>query len=215
MEAINTAWQAMSGWELTAVLLSVLYLVLAIRQNPWCWPAAFCSTAIFAVLFWNVSLLMESALHIYYLAMAVYGAWAWRKGVSGQGGTLPIIRWRASQHLLAITAIVVLTLISGTLLSDNTSAVRPYLDSFTSWGAVITTWMVTRKVLENWVYWLVFDGLSIVLFLDRGLLLTAGLFMLYEAMVLVGMWKWWHAYKRQQQPSTCNERTNANNCLTE
>lgn len=65
------AAQAMSAWEAIAVALGVTYLLLAVRENLWCWYAAFISTSIFLVLFWNVNLLMESALQVYYLVMAV------------------------------------------------------------------------------------------------------------------------------------------------
>ncbi|MFT6132787.1 MAG: nicotinamide mononucleotide transporter, partial [Shewanella sp.] len=50
----------MTFWEAVAVMLALAYLILAMRTNIWCWSAAFISTAIYTVLFWNVSLLMES-----------------------------------------------------------------------------------------------------------------------------------------------------------
>ena len=74
------AAQLMSPWEAAAVVLGIAYLLLAMRESLWCWYAAFASTSIFLVLFWNVSLVMESALQIYYLAMAVYGWWQWQHG---------------------------------------------------------------------------------------------------------------------------------------
>jgi len=196
LDGIHTAWLAMSGWEVAAVLLSLLYLVLAIRQNALCWYAAFASTAIFTVLFWDVSLLMESALNAYYLVMAVYGWLLWRRGSSDQPQR-PIVRWQWRQHLIALVLIGTLSLISGGLLSEHTQAAMPYLDSITTWGAVVTTWMVARKVLENWLYWLVIDALSVYLFLERGLMLTAVLFMIYEVMVLFGLWRWWRDYQAQ------------------
>ena len=71
---------ASSPWELAAVILAVAYLALVIRENIWCWYAAFVSTAIFLVIFWQVQLYMESGLQVFYLAMAVYGWWQWRRG---------------------------------------------------------------------------------------------------------------------------------------
>ena len=73
INTVITELRASSHWELLAVVLAIAYLVLAMRQNSWCWPAAFFSTMIYTVLFWNVSLLMESVLNGYYLLMAVYG----------------------------------------------------------------------------------------------------------------------------------------------
>ena len=76
---LQQAWAAMSGWELAAVVLGIAYLLLAMRESLWCWYAAFGSTAIFLFIFWDVSLLMESALQVYYLGMAIYGWWHWQQ----------------------------------------------------------------------------------------------------------------------------------------
>ena len=72
-EGIVAAAQAMSIWEVAAVILGIAYLVLAMRQSILCWYAAFGSTAIFSWLFWDVSLVMESGLNAYYLIMAIIG----------------------------------------------------------------------------------------------------------------------------------------------
>lgn len=206
LEAVQAAWQAMSVAEIIAVALGLAYLLLAMRQNNACWYAAFGSTAIFSWLFWDVSLVMESALNVYYLAMAVYGLWAWRHGHDNQHvSPLPITRWSWHQHLLAMTAIAGLTVCSGWLLEQFTGAARPWLDSFTTWGAVITTWMVTRKILENWLYWLVIDSAAIVLYIDRELYLTAVLMALYVILAITG-WFLWLAEYRQQQNNESQER---------
>ena len=65
--------QAYSAAEIIAVAMAILYLLLAIRENIWCWPCAGISTAIYVYLFVEARLYMESALNIFYLAMAIYG----------------------------------------------------------------------------------------------------------------------------------------------
>ncbi|WP_299768527.1 nicotinamide riboside transporter PnuC [uncultured Pseudoteredinibacter sp.] len=188
--------QAMAIWELIAVVCALLYLGLAMMEKISCWYFAFVSTAIYTVIFWNVSLVMESALQIYYLLMAVFGWWQWRQ-LSNQEKPLRIHCWSWQRHILAITLVLVLTVISGSLLESYSQAAMPFLDSFTTWGAVVTTYMVARKVLENWIYWLVIDGISIYLYLDRGLIFTAALFVLYEVMVIFGFFKWRQLMARQ------------------
>ena len=76
----------------------------------------------------------------------------------------------------------------------------PYLDSFTTWGAVLTTYMVAKKVLENWLYWLVIDTVAIYLYLDRELYLTALLMVIYVVLALFGFKMWLKTYQ-QQKPS--------------
>ena len=183
-------------WETLAVLLGIAYLLLAMYEKISCWYAAFASTLIFLFLFREVNLLMESALQVYYLGMAVYGWWQWRHGGRADG-SLAISRWPLQAHLAALVGVLALTAISGSLLARHTEASWPFLDSFTTWGAVLTTWMVARKILENWLYWIVVDSLSIFLYVERGLYLTAGLFAVYVIIVLFGFATWMRHYRNQ------------------
>ena len=183
----------MSLLEVTAVIFAMAYLLLAVRENILCWLFAFLSTAIYTVLFWDVSLLMESALNVYYMVMAVYGWQQWtRGGTNGddQPHALAVRSMSGQQHVLVITGIAILCLVSGKLLSEHSSAAWPYVDSFTTWASVITTYLVTRKYLQNWLYWIVIDAVSIPLYIDRGLNLTALLFVAYVVIAIVGYFKW-------------------------
>lgn len=193
---ISAAFAAMSHWEVLAVLLSVAYLALIMRHNRLGWYAAFGSTSIFIWLFWDASLLMESALNVYYLLMAVYGWWAWRGG--HEQDTLPIQRLSLMWHVGIVVVVLALTALSGYWLSQHTHAALPYLDSFTTWGAVITTWLVARKVLENWYYWLVIDAAALYLYVQRDLYLTALLMVVFLVMIVIGWLKWRADYEAQQ-----------------
>lgn len=202
LESVAERAAQMSGWEAVAVGLAVAYLLLAVRQNRLCWVAAFVSTALYTLLFWQVQLMMQSALNAYYMAMAVYGWWHWRHGgrsrADGAGARLPITRWSARLHALVLALIATCALVSGALLESNTGAARPYLDSFVTWGAVFTTWMVARKVLENWAYWMVINSAAIFLFVDRGMVLTAGLHASYLAISVFGWRSWYRDYRKQK-----------------
>ena len=184
----------MSGIELAAVILGIAYLLLAMRESLWCWYAALVSTSLFLYLFWQVDLLMESALQVYYIGMAIYGWWHWQHGGTANA-KLEISRWPLRTHLAAIGLTILATIISGALLARYTDAALPYLDSFTTWGSLVTTWMVTQKILENWLYWLVIDSVSIYLYLDRELYLTAALFAVYIIIVIFGYRQWLQHYR--------------------
>jgi nicotinamide mononucleotide transporter len=189
-----------SGWEVTAVILAIAYLLLAVRENILCWYCAFFSTAIYIFLFWNVSLLMESALNVFYLLMAVYGWHQWKYGGKQKSG-VPIRELGLTNNGFIILAIIVVTILSGWLLSRHTHATWPYVDSFTTWGSVVTTIMVAKKFLENWLYWLVIDSVSIPLYIDRGLYLTALLFVLYIFIVIFGYFSWRRRMHVQDNPA--------------
>ena len=200
IEAINTiAHQLLQNslLELAAVIFAVAYLVLAVRENSLCWYAAGISTLIFLFIFWDVKLYMESGLQIYYLAMAFYGWYQWR-GANRETASLRVSKWHAKQHVIALALIATLTFISGSLLNSGTDANLPYLDSFTTWASVVTTFMVTRKILENWFYWLVIDSVSIYLYLDRELYFTSLLFAIYIVIIFFGWFAWNRSYRQRE-----------------
>lgn len=203
LQSLINGAQTMSPWEVVAVIFAIAYLLLAVRENILCWLFAFMSTAIYTVLFWDVSLLMESALNVYYMAMAVYGWYQWTHGGHNddEPHTLAVQSMSAKQHTLVIAVTAVLVVISGYLLSEHSSAVWPYVDSFTTWASVITTYLVTQKYLQNWIYWIVIDAVSIPLYIDRGLGLTALLFAAYIIIAFFGYRSWRKHYQNNGQAS--------------
>lgn len=188
---------AYSALELIAVIASLLYITLAANNSRWCWPAAFISSVIFVVVMWNARLLMDSTLNFYYAIMAIVGWVIWNKtptnnsnGNNSNINASNIVRWAPSSHLIAITAVLVCSLISGALLSRYSDAAFPYLDSFTTWGSLLATWMLAKKVLENWLYWIVLDAVSIYLYINKALLFTTFLFIIFVLMSIYAFYNW-------------------------
>ena len=193
-----------SPLEIAAVVLAVAYLVLAIRQNPWCWAAAMVSSAIYLWLMFEAALYMESALQIFYIAMAVYGWWCWThptRGRAGESAVLRISTWPLHRHVFTAVGILLLAGASGALLSRYTDAALPYLDSFTTWGAIVATYLVARKILENWLYWFVIDSVSVYLYVSRELYLTAALFVGYLVLIIVGYRAWRRDWQLSGSPA--------------
>ena len=185
---------ALPRTELTAVLLAVAYLVLAIRQNIWCWLCAAVSTAMYVYLFAQANLYMESLLNVFYFVMAIYGWYMWRRGKSEN--ELPVSVWPRQIHLYAISVIVCLAAASGYLLASFTDAAYPYIDSATTFAAIWATFLVARKVLENWWYWLVIDVVSVFIYWSRGLEATAVLFIVYVVLIPIGLVTWTRSYRQ-------------------
>ena len=180
---------ALQWWELLAVALAVAYLMLAIRQNIWCWAAAAVSTLIYLFIMYEARLYMESALQVFYLGMAAYGWYEWKHG-GADHGELEVSYWPWKRHLAAITVVFVLVFASGELLPRFRAAALPFADAFTTWAAVVATYMVARKILENWIYWFVIDAVSVYLYLSRELYFTAALFVAYLVMIVFGDRSW-------------------------
>ena len=189
---------ASSLWELTAVVLAIAYLLLAMKQSQWCWPAAFISTAIYTVLFWESALLMESVLNAYYLLMAVYGWWVWHQK-DDVGTEQPIVSWQLITHGKVIGGLAIISTMLGYLMANYTNADYAYLDTTTTVFAVFTTWMVIKKVLENWLYWIVINCASIYLYLVKDFNLTVLLFIVYCVIAVWGYKEWRSSYLKYNE----------------
>jgi len=186
-------------WETIAVVLALLYLVLAVKQHISCWLAAFVSSLIYTFLYWDVGLFMFSLLNIFYVLMAIYGWCSWL-GYFSNNDHLPVKRWSLQQHLIAITIILAATYAVGSFLKAHSNV--PYIDAFITFGAVVTTYMVSRKVLENWVYWLVINSFAIYLNIDKGFHQTALLYVIYHVLSVIGFISWRRSFYNPSHVST-------------
>ena len=137
----------------------------------------------------TAGLYMEAYLQVFYVAMGIYG-WSQWKVSDKNNSTFVVNTWSKYQHLTAISIILALSLLSGFLLERFTDAALPFLDALVTWGAVVATYMVAKKLLENWIYWFVIDATSIYLFISRDLWLTAILFMIYIIIIYFGYQSW-------------------------
>ena len=174
--------------EIIGVVLAIGYLLLAVRQIIWCWLAWILSSLLYLYVMFNAGLYMEAALQIFYVAMGLYGWMQWRKGNTEDH--LVVRRWGLGHHLFAVSVILILTLLSGEMLSNYTTAAMPFMDALTTWGAIVTTYMVAKKLIENWIYWFVIDSISIYLFISRELYFTAVLFFVYLFIIIIGYRSW-------------------------
>jgi nicotinamide mononucleotide transporter len=182
------AWRDTSWAEIIAAALAMIYLLLAIRQRLECWAAAFVSSCLYVWVFFGAHLYMESALNAFYAAMAVYGFWQWQQGRGG--GDLEVCRWPVARHVAGALSVIALSMISSYYLRRFTPAAWPFVDSMVTWSSVFATFLVARKVYENWHWWLVIDSVSLCLYFTRRLYLTMLLFSLYLVLIVIGMRQW-------------------------
>ena len=110
----------------------------------------------------------------------------------------PVAVWPLKLHVAAIGGSVAGSIAIGSLMSRGTDAAFPYLDAFVLVSSLVTTYMVARKILENWLYWLVIDSVSVYLYWERGLFLYAWLFALYLVLVVIGFVRWQRDWRAQR-----------------
>jgi nicotinamide mononucleotide transporter len=199
LEQLISGLRATSALEAISVVLGFAYSVLAVRRSRYCWVAGAFSSAILAYLAAQGRLPMQALLQAYYVLVSLYGFWHWSTRV--RGGQRPVGTWPLRAHLLAGAAVLVASVVSARWLTAQTQAAWPYLDSATTWASLIATWLVARMKLENWLYWIVIDAASIVLFGAQHLYFVALLFAAYLGISAVGFFTWLSEYRTSTQPA--------------
>ena len=177
------------GWlEIIAVFTAVIYVFLAAKTNRWCFFFGLISSAIYIYLATSLKFYFDSAINIYYVFMSFYGWFSWSNTSTGklQG----ILKMPKKQFIIILSAGLLLTAILASIVDHFSDASLPYIDAFTTVFAIIATWMVVKKYLENWLIWIVVDLIAAAMYFHKNLFITAALFLLYAIISIVGYKKW-------------------------
>jgi nicotinamide mononucleotide transporter len=181
--------------EVLGVIFSILYLYFSIRQNILLWPMGIASAVLYMVVFYQSKFYADMGLNGYYVVISVYGWVLWKRGKEEQESGLPVSRLgrKNAAVLLLITATAFVGI--GMVLKEYTDSPIPYWDAFTTAVSFTATWMLARKILENWILWIIVDLVSMGLYLYRGLYPTLLLFGIYTTMAVIGYYKWLRSYQ--------------------
>ena len=183
-------WFIDNWLELFGVAVTIAYLFLSIRQSIWLWPLGALSSAIYIAIYFVNKFYADMGLQTYYLIISIYGFIAWLAHKNREGKELAVCRTTLKQWLAlgGITAAIWGALYW--ILSEFTDSPVPVGDSFTTALAITATWMLTRKMIEQWLVFIVADAVSVALYFTRSMPLTAFLYIIYTTMAVVGFYKW-------------------------
>lgn len=176
-------------FEVVGVITGILGVWLTTRQSIWCWPVGLASVASYIVVFLGAKLYAAMGLQFVYVGLVAYGWYAWLHGGEGHA-MLAVSRLPRSLAWGLGAAGVAATVVVGYWLRARTDEALPYLDGFTGSFSLIGQGMQARKYLENWIVWVVVDVVYIGMALTQGLALTAGLYLVYVGLALLGFRDW-------------------------
>lgn len=196
LDAIVNGLLALSGWEVFASLLGIGYVIFAARESQWCWPLAFVSTTIYTLLFWEDQLPMQALLNFYYMGMAVYGYLLWKKQSFAENN-LAISKFSWFHQVLFLLIGSALTYTVASYLQSANASQSPFLDAGVTVFSVLNTILMARKILQNWLYWIVIDAAAIQLYYETGYYATIVMFSVYLVLALVGYLNWMKLYYKE------------------
>jgi nicotinamide mononucleotide transporter len=179
----------MSPIEIVGVVFGILGVWLTTRQKVWCWPIGIVGVLAFVVVFFRAKLYAAMGLQFVYVGLAAYGWYAWLHGGDAHGA-LRVTRTPARTMTALVVAGAAATAGLGWWLGRRTDEALPYLDAFTTVFSLAAQWMQARKQLENWALWVVVDVLYAGMAVSQGLTLTAGLYVVYVGLAVLGYRDW-------------------------
>ncbi len=184
-------WITQNYIELLGLVFGLLYIVFSIKENIWCWPVGFITSALYIYVFFNTKFYADMGLQVYYLLVSVYGWYHWMFGSkSRKQDDLKISRTKARIAVYLSLAFIILFVLISYILVNFTDSEVPYWDAFTTAASFVATWMLARKLIEHWIIWVVVDTVSLGLYIYKGLYPTVILFAVYTLLAILGYVAW-------------------------
>ena len=186
----------MSPIEIAAALFGLLSVYYTLREHVWCWPTGLVNVVLYVVVFFEAKLYADTLLQVVYIALQIYGWYEWLHG--GPAKTeLRISRCSSGTLVFLLLLSAAGTLGMGYGFDHFTDAALPYWDSAITVLSLIAQWLVAKKRLENWLFWIVVDVLGIGVYLVKGLYPTGILYGIYLVMAVMGYRAWWHTWRNE------------------
>jgi nicotinamide mononucleotide transporter len=178
--------------ELSAVILGFAYLILISFSKRIAWVFGIISSAIYVYMAFIGTIYLQAGLQFVYVVLGVFGFINW-----GKSAETKLKMWSLKKHLLVGIPTLLLALTLGFIFS-KTNQKLPYLDAFISAFAILATYLSTKSILENWLYWIVLNLLSMYLWFEQDLQLTVFLFAVNTLMAVFGFILWRKKWKSEQ-----------------
>jgi len=173
--------------EIIAALFGLLYVILASRENFFCWFAGIVNVSIYVFIFSQQKIFANMFLQIVYLLLSFYGLYCWKTAKKGHQAV--ISKMDSSYRYFLI---VLFTLLMGGIylaLIDNSSNLIMF-DTVTTAAGIIATWMQARKFIENWLIWVPTDITVAAMFFIGGLYVSMALYLLYSIIAVFAYFRW-------------------------
>ena len=176
--------------EVLGFALALVMVVCSIRELHWSWPLAIASSLLYFFVFKDSLLYAEASLQIVFAVLALWGWWQWLRGGSADAPALRIHRLERRGWWLCALALALLWPALAWGLMHYTDSDVPWWDALPTALSLIGQALMGRKLLENWLIWLLVNVLSVGLFAHKGLWLTCLLYLVFAAMSVLG-WRAW------------------------
>ncbi|MGV3771106.1 MAG: nicotinamide riboside transporter PnuC [Sphingobium phenoxybenzoativorans] len=187
----------MTALEILAVALGLANILLLVRRSVWNYPFGIAMVCLYAWIFFHARLYSDTLLQFFFLLLNAYGWFHWSR--ARDGGAVPVRMLRPRSRIIAIAGVTVASALWGSAMARWTDAAAPHWDGAIAMLSVLSQYLLAKRFVENWIGWIIVDCLAILLFWTRGLQLTAGLYLVFLILSVVGLREWLRARAAQSR----------------
>lgn len=184
-------WLSGNYIELFGAVLGIAYIFFSIRQSILTWPVGLLTSVLYVWVFFVSKLYADMGLQLYYVFISIYGWYEWLRGSQPdkhEGLKISRLTSRLGFLLLIVTSSLFLAI--WFILNNYTDSPVPLADALATSLSIVATWMLARKILEQWLVWIFVDAFSVGLFWYKELMPTVVLFVVYTIMAVAGYVEW-------------------------
>ena len=189
----------MNWTELAAAGLGLVNVALVVRRSIWNYPFGVAMVALYFFVFAEARLYSDALLQIFFLVIQLYGWWNWHKHESEDGIAVEALSNR--QRLAWLIGAGAASTLWGYGMARYTNAAMPVADAFIAGMSVSAQCLQSLRKIESWVLWIAVDALAIVVYLIRGLQVTAGLYAVFLVMCIFGLAGWLRKLRAEARPA--------------
>jgi nicotinamide mononucleotide transporter len=175
--------------EILGFITGALCVWLAAREHIWNWPIGIANNLFYFVVFWRSKLYADACLQIVYLLISIYGWYKWAHRAA-DNHELPVSRVAFRDVVLLGVVTTIAALVLHGLLGRYTDSTVPWGDGITTAMSLTAQYMLSRKLLENWLLWILADVIYVALYAYKHLYLTSFLYAIFIAMCVSGFVRW-------------------------
>ena len=186
----------MSTLEWVAAIAGAISVYLSAKENIWSWPTAIVNVGLYIVVFRRAGLFSDMGLQVVYLVLSIYGWYEWLYGGANRT-QLAVSRASRREWLVATPVALAFWLGLARYTATLHGVALPYLDSGLTTVSLVAQWMMTRKMLENWVLWIVADIVYVPMYVYKKLPVTAALYLVFLVLAVVGLRAWWRSWRER------------------
>ncbi len=183
----------MNSIETTAAVFGFLCVVFTVRQNVWCWPTGLVQVFLYIFVFYRVKLYSDMILHVIYVYMQIYGWRNWLRGGENRS-ELPVSDLSGKALAACVFLCAVATASTGYAMASFTDASVPYFDAFTTAASLIAQWLMAKKKIESWYFWISVDIVAIGVYYYKDLFFTSALYATFLILAVSGLIAWQRSF---------------------